>query len=266
MNKNILVFDCERNGVDFNKTNNKIDLKNILKNKVIYNFKDFKLGHDFYISRDHSTTYDLLKKLNKKVALIIFDQHMDLWNYKIIGNKLNKANFLRKCFIEGYLDYVVFVGIRNGEKSIYDGRFLLNKFDRTFTKRLFDEKALNGFEDKIKLINTKNFSRGLLKAYNFLRKKGFNEIGLDIDLDVFNSNIIRGVEYSKENINNINDENLKKYIGHELDRKGISVKIEFNKLKEKNINLVYKHITEFKPELDVDGKTLKLVKEIINGL
>jgi len=260
--KKALIFDCERGSVDFYKEKNKIKLNGIFKDFKILNNSNPISGYKFYISRDHSTSYDLIKKINCKPALIIFDQHMDLWDYGIVGKKLNKANFIRKAFEEELLKFVVFVGVRKNEEAIYKKKLILNKFDRNFIKELRKRNALNGFEDKIKILKTKDFNKGLLKAFKFLKKKGFENICLDIDLDVFDSEIIKGVEYSKLNLKNVFNENIRKFIKHTLDQKGISV--NFKKI-NKEFNFIYRHITEYKTELD-DGRTLRLIKRLLNEI
>lgn len=263
MDKKVLVLDYERESVDFNKIK-EISLKGRFSDYTISKDFKFSLNYDFYISKDHSISYDLLKKVKKKVALIIFDQHMDMWSETIIGNELNKSNFIRKAFDENLIEYVVFVGVRKNELASFKKDLFLDKFDKEFTKNLIVENKFEKYKDKIKIIKTKDFAKGFNKAVKILKNKGFENICLDIDLDVFDSDIIKGVEYTKENLINVIDESTGRYLENTFSQKGISPKIKFNKIK-KDINLVYKHITEYDPKFD-DGKTLNLIKEIINGI
>lgn len=195
--------------------------------------------HDVIISSDHSNSYLLLKKF-KIEGLIVVDQHIDLYDFK----GLNKASVFRRCFEDGLIKFIIFVGVRDSEID-----------ESEFERELY----------YIDIIKTDNFNDGVLKALKMLKKKGFKNIAIDIDLDAFDSDIITGVEYCKENLKNVLDDR-KKFIENELNDIGLKVDVDVDKLKkfamENDLNIVYWHITEFEPKFD-DGRTLELVKKLI---
>ena len=223
-----------------------VDFKrNIEFNEAYFkeNFKfkdiDFMKEHDVVISSDHTNSYLLLKKF-KIEGLIVVDQHIDLYDFK----GLNKASVFRRCFEEGLIKFIIFVGVRESE------------IDETeFERELY----------YIDIIRTNDFNEGVLRALKILKKKGFKNIAVDIDLDAFDSDVIKGVEYCKYNLKNVLDDR-KEFIEKELNENGLKVDVDIKKLKkfaiENDLNIVYWHITEFEPEFD-DGRTLELVKRLI---
>src|SRR3989344_4300162 len=233
----LIISQFKADSIDFRR-NIGFNIDYFKKN---FNFKDLDSvkEKDVIISSDHSNSYLLLKKF-KIDGLIVIDQHIDLYNLE----GLNKASVFRRCFEENLVKFIIFVGVRDKE---------IEEFEL--------EKDLYNIE----IIRTDDFNSGVLNALKILKKKGFKDIAIDIDLDAFDSNFIKGVEYCEENLKNVLNDR-KKFIEDELNDKGLKVDVNINKLRkfaiENDLNIVYRHITEFEPEFD-DGRTLELVKKLI---
>lgn len=229
----LVIKDFKGQTIDFKR---KIAFNRELFDK---NFKDLKCEDNVVLSSDHANSYFLLKEYAVD-GLVVVDQHIDLWDFK----GFNKSNFFRRCFEEKLIKFIVFVGVRESEMEEFK----------------FEKERFN-----VEIVKTDDFNEGVLNAFDILKKKGMKNIAIDIDLDAFDSDIIKGVEYCKENLKNVLDDR-KEYIEKQLNEKGLNIDFDVEKLKnsaiENNLNILYWHITEFEPEFD-DGKTLELIKEII---
>lgn len=219
-----------------------VDFKNEIDfNKDFFkkNFKDVQSRDNVFLSSDHINSYFLLKEY-RIGGLIVVDQHIDLWDLE----GFNKSNVLRRCFEERLINFIVFVGTRRTEREVFE----------------FEKDIHN-----IEIVKSKNFNEGVLEAIDILKEKKIKDIAIDIDLDVFDSNIIKGVEYSRDNLKNALDKR-KEFIKKQLYEDGLDINVDVEKIRryamENHLNIRYLHITEFEPEFD-DGETLNLIKELI---
>lgn len=174
--------------------------------KKIKVFLKDNLSKDILISKDHSITFTALKALGKKIkrpfGLIVFDQHTDIYSYNFNGRSLNKSNVFRHCIYKNLVDHIVFVGIRPSEEALHNvPEVNIPEFDNISAEADRYNGIHAGLDDNISIIPSykiKTFSDGLKKAFLILKDKGIKNIGIDIDLDCFDSDIIKGVDYTKD--------------------------------------------------------------------
>jgi len=161
--------------------------KNLLENVRIYDYGNFSIENvknilknvleknkvPIIFSNSHLTTYYILKYLEKKVSLIIFDAHLDLKNKykdeKIKNDEyLNDSTWLRRAIEENFIKDVFIFGARSCDEDEIE-----------FAKKN-KVKIVNNFNEKIKI-------------------KG--ELYISFDFDVFDSSLINSEYPEPEGIN-----------------------------------------------------------------
>lgn len=252
------------------------------------------------LSTDHSVTYPVIKAIKKRGttidAVIVVDQHKDIYGYKTHGSLLSKANPFRILIDEGLIKGVIFVGSRLREEA-----FLrpfsrgLGFEDRYYALLRYFQKTHSGLRGKVFSIpatETNSLLEGLTRATELAKKMGYGSLGLDIDLDAFDSLAIPGVDYGPNlpvRIRKEFDEKLSRAHGLKrlalLSRWHTEDRIVMNYIKHKiedaglatpsteelasihallaEIKPHYFHLTEFKPEFDENGQSAPLVEALI---
>lgn len=236
-----------------------------------------KFIQDVIISKDHLITFFGLRELSanrSKFGLIVIDQHLDIYSYQTHGSSLNKCNVLRYCFDRGLMRHFCIVGVRPSEEEGFDdfhSRFISNY--RVFT----EGKRYGGMEGYLTIFRTDeiiSFEEGVCKAAEEAMRKGCKFIGIDIDLDGFDSNLIQGVQINDLFIKLVRekiDSTTAEYLHKQLREKGLEIRDIARQIRgvkkflaKWQLSLIYKGITEFKPENDLNNKTKELVKEIVD--
>lgn len=251
------------------------------------------------LSNDHVITYGGLKAWrkiypDKKLGMIVLDWHMDIYSYAFVKEKLSKATLFRNALDEKLVDFIVFVGTRNSEEAIYHPlETKLDDYPEFYTGTLRKLRVFAGLDEKISVIPLRKItglSQVVADAIGILLNHGCEKFGLDIDLDVFDSNQITGVEY-----NRTFPKRLIEFLKHRMSEKEepptlavitdycdylrfMNYQIEEGGLKlsdidkqlenlqldfqRKKIRFDYLGLTEFEPAFD-DGKTTELVKKLL---
>ncbi len=253
------------------------------------------------LSNDHVVTYAGLKALNKslvssKIGLVVLDWHLDIYSHDYVGEYLTKATLFRVALNEGLVSHIVFVGTRPSEESCYrDIDFKIEDFSKKYSQDLRNRNIFAGLENKFSIIpsyQVDSLSKSLRKGIDILIDNGCEYLGVDIDLDVFDSKEILGVEFNKHLVNKIKTYNKSRikeknnlpdksrvseinnyvsFLENSVQEQGLSPDNIYKELSlmyeyaiSKKLEFVYKGITEYEPGND-DGTTLDLIKEIIRS-
>lgn len=264
-----------------------------------HNFGEHPPG-SLFLSTDHAVSEGILHSRPPVDAVIVVDQHKDIYSYKTHGKELNKANVFRRALDNKRTKFVAFVGTRPSEAALskpVPGLAFSSRVAAWFSRR---NKIHGGHEDKIKTIPSAeidSFLEGIRRAAKELQRRGFKRIGLEIDLDAFDSERIKGVDYNSKILDRAVEEQEKKFgrsglksflrktvspsywtsravnsfLRKQLKEPGINVPGEEElvaarkALSDAGLNLDYVHVTEFKPEHDENGETTKLVHSLIRA-
>ena len=256
------------------------------------------------LSTDHSVTYPIVKALRKRGgaldAVIVIDQHKDIYDYKTHGPLLSKANPFRILLDEGLLKVVIFVGSRLREEAfLHPFVHGLNLEDRCYALLRYVQKMHHGLEDtvfSVPVTETRSLAEGVRRAIELVKKLGYRTYGLDIDLDAFDSLAAPGVDYGPNLPDRITatferkraaargiarlpllwrwhsrDRIVRNYIKHKIEDSGLDLPTgqELASIASllKRAAPAYVHVTEFKPEFDTrDGATTRLVTQLFGTL
>jgi len=157
------------------------------------------------VNADHAVSYAGLsawaKRSRARRGLIVVDQHLDAYSLKHTGSRLNKANFLRYALSEGLVEAVACVGARSAEVAMLEGRAdLVPEEHRLYVQREHREGVFGGLAGRATLYPAARFdlASGLSAALEHLSGRGIEELGLDLDLDAFDSQSIVGVDYNPD--------------------------------------------------------------------
>jgi hypothetical protein len=278
-------------------------------------------------STDHAVAYAILKALWRhgwKVDMdIVFDQHMDIYSYQTHGKLLTKANPYRFALNFGLLKFVLFLGIRKLEEAFLEPYILLPEV-LTFKRSPLDllyalYQNHRGQHDGLKnYFNERPVANGLsfaemtkeaLRVFDAYREAGyaqrdgvienlrFDSFAFEIDLDVFDSQKIHGVDYGPKLQRRIMEDMRRRfqerkrknywaalrgfiyeywvasYVKHKIECPGVTPPDENDCrrvaqiLRNNRSFCQFIHITEFKPEFDDPGcKTTALVKNLAIAL
>ena len=152
-----------------------------------------KKNADFVlIGTDHSLsllTFKLVQKFEQdsKTGLFVFDEHVDIYGLEDNKNLVNKANIFGKLLLEGYVDYIVFLGVSDAAKEIIE-----SSVSENFTRKEIFNK-FNAYSDSdLRKVNWKHI---LNKEIRNMKKKGINKVMLSVDVDVLPIKYT-GFEYS----------------------------------------------------------------------
>lgn len=181
-----------------------LNSSNVMKEIERFINNNYQLG-DILISKDHLITYFGIKVIRniikKPLGLIVIDQHSDICSYRTHGKKLNKANIFRISIDKNLIDYIVFLGIRPSEEALHNIPDVdVPEFDRQFSEKYRKKGIHSTLDSKISIIPSYKFKtlrEGIVEALDILKQKGIHHVGLDFDLDAFDSDIIRGVDYTR---------------------------------------------------------------------
>lgn len=151
-----------------------------------------KTNHYLFVGNDHGLSYltfKIAKKLapESKIGLFVFDEHVDIYGLKDKDNVVNKANVFGKLILEGYVDYVVFIGHSEIAKSNYQ-----NSVQENFTRKdLFNKIEVYSDKD----IAGYKWRRLMSRSMSNMKKEGITNIMVSIDIDVLPTEYT-GFEYS----------------------------------------------------------------------
>lgn len=228
---------------------------------------------DRVFSGDHVVTYFPMSTINAnrqkydvdrngKIGLVVFDQHIDAYkSYK----GLNRANVMRRLIEEGKVDHVIIAGVRPSESALYTGNTKgLNIYDKAVSMLYGGE--FSDVKDKITIVpaaGMKSIPDVVEQSVKSFRGKGIENIGIDFDLDVFDSEKIKGVGYS---LNSLGKFPLLEriFIRNQLNQEGYdpqNVRAELSGVNgvlqayKGKINPVYKGVTEIELENEGRGST-----------
>ncbi len=230
------------------------------------------------LTRDHMMTYFGLFSARYDPAgfcLIVLDQHMDIYSYQTHGDRLNKANALRFSHDNGLVKRVYIVGVRDSEEREFDDFHMMFVPDYA---SLFGNRKYAGMEGVVRVVPMRQIEdleetvKGIIDE---IRKDGFKTVGLDIDLDGFDSSLIRGVQFNetfpdmvRESISDFSAD----FISGQLLEKGLPIEsIEeqvfgiCRYIQERGLGLVYRGITEFEPESDSNGLTKETIGKVLRA-
>ena len=235
-----------------------------------------------FIGPDHSFSYltvNLAKKINSKskIGLFVFDEHIDIYGLKDSGNMIGKENVFGKLLLEGYVDYVVFIGTSDIAKS-----YVKRSVNENFTKNeMFDKIAVYSDSD-FKHQNWQSIIKN--EIYN-MKKRGITNVIVSVDVDVLPTQYT-GFEYSilapaigvikhgknhtgltlaeiPEGFSNgLKPEELSKqiiFVKFQALKRGMAFGVE-----NKNIK-IFGDIQELLPNQDIDFETTKAAKEILKA-
>lgn len=144
------------------------------------------------VGTDHALSFLTLKlakrfEPNSKTGLFVFDEHVDIYGLEDDNNLVNKANIFGKLLLEGYADYIVFLGISDAAKEIIE-----SSVGKNFTRKEIFNK-FNTYSDS-DLRNGK-WKSIVNKEIQNMKKKGINKVMLSVDVDVLPTKYT-GFEYS----------------------------------------------------------------------
>jgi hypothetical protein len=251
-------------------------------------FESYRPKGRFFVSNDDAATYCIAAR-RSKLALIVFDAHMDIYGF---GGKLEKAGWLRALDEGGVPEKIVFVGTRASEELIYhEHKRKVRAFNRKFAAGWRANGTFLGIKAKIEIIPADeigSFEEGLRKAVEATGKGRSGPVGINVDVDVFEG--IGGCQYNekfpgkirkfvneregfaRENGMRIDGE-LKKeildyaeFVENELEERGLPPEIN-----EKAVGkilgalggrLAFFHVTEYDDAIDGNGEA----EEICNRL
>jgi arginase family enzyme len=155
------------------------------------------------VNADHVVSYAGLRSWARgstaRRGLIVVDQHLDAYSYEHTRSILNKANFLRRALDEGLVEAIACVGARAAEQALFDGdASLVPEEHSAYVEREHHHGVFAGLKSKIKLYPAPHYSlaQGLGAALRELAGRGLGELGIDLDLDAFDSRTIVGVDYN----------------------------------------------------------------------
>lgn len=168
----------------------------------------------FVISNENSTSYEIcrvLKDLGLALdALIVGDQHWDFYHYHTHGKELSKANCYRMIRDRGLSKFFIFFGARELEEAFLNPWPLLWKALRfnssvsnlsnfLYAWMRYRQGQHAGFEGSYTAIParvTREVPVALPLAKEMLNTiAGASLYGIELDLDMFDSHIIEGVDY-----------------------------------------------------------------------
>jgi len=134
-------------------------------------------------------------------GLIVVDQHLDAYSLEHTQSALNKANFLRAALESGWIEALACVGVRAAEVALFEGRpELVPELHRPYVTREHRAGVFGGLGDRVRLYPAAQYDldAGLGAALGELADRGVEELGLDLDLDAFDSGRIVGVDYNPD--------------------------------------------------------------------
>lgn len=158
------------------------------------------------LTMDHSMTYHFLKATRKqypdaRIGLVVLDQHIDLYSASTHGDALNRANVFRLAFEKRLLDAAVFGGIRSIEyaANLKSPNPILDIFVKKHRQRYHSD--INSIIENVLILTAQEIQRDCRilvdKACFYLKNKNIDVICFSVDLDGFDSDEIRGVEYNR---------------------------------------------------------------------
>lgn len=190
--------------------------------KIKQNTKLFTIGGNHLLS--YFMVRELSLKYNKKLSLIVFDAHHDLWDETPVGEKFTNGTWLRRAIEDGYVDptKTVLLGIR----SVYTKE----------SKNFYMENGVKVFHNTtLQKITIQSLLSQILNTVD----KDF--CYLSFDLDFFDPSVAGAVRFPE--FNGFNHS----YIFDILSNLT-------NKWSMTNINFVGYDFVEYIPELDTKNK------------
>lgn len=283
----------------------------------------FRVAHDkikantLVISTDNAVSYAIFRALSENNrplrTNIILDQHMDIYSYPTHGKSLTKANPYRIALDEKLIQHVIFVGARLLEEAFLNPYILLGSLrhflDLPYAWFRYRQGQHAGLEKKTDILPVslhQNFAKAAAEAIRLVENYHLADLmrgvvssysfGFEIDLDVFDSREIRGVDYGVDLPARISQNTetqfhhssfLKKptafikllydywvasYIKHKIECAGLCVpdqqeiKQVMERIAKAPLVCGILHITELKLEHDdPDKKTATLVKNFVKS-
>ncbi len=230
------------------------------------------------VSRDHMMTYyglQCCRQPGQDVSLIVLDQHLDIYSYATHGADLNKCNALRFCYDAGLFRNIYFVGIRESEQAEFDN------FHRMFIQNYSEftnNKKYAGFEDIVHITTAGqvgDLSVCFQEIIEDIKRSGSRYVGVDIDLDCFDTAVIKGVQFNPQLVAEVRKQigdYSADFIAEQLAEKGLPVSdIEQHVyhlcryIHDAGLQLSYRGITEYEPENDFDNSTADTICRIVGG-
>lgn len=198
-------FDLELNGKAYkcsiNEKYNKISEHKIYEvaeifldniTNCLFSYLTKEKSNFVFVGIDHGLslfTIKSAKKLDKnaKIGLFVFDEHVDIYDLKNKENLINKANVFGKLLLEGYVDYVVFLGTSDTAKQIVH-----ESVDENFTRReIFEKISVYSDTDLIK----NDYKTIINHEIKKMKDIGITNVMVSVDLDVLPPKYT-GFEYS----------------------------------------------------------------------
>ncbi|MBI2660159.1 arginase family protein [Candidatus Woesearchaeota archaeon] len=214
-----------------------------------------------------------------KIGLFVFDEHVDIYGLKDNENIVTKANVFGKLLLEGYVDYVVFIGSSEAAKSIIG-----TSADKNFTRKdIFDKISVYSDAD----LKESNFQHILNKEMNEMKKKGITNVMVSVDTDVLPLQYT-GFEYSilapaigkiRHNGKNRTDLTLAEFQeGFSIGMEPYELKQHIGAIKYSTLSsgmnfgasngsiIILGDIQELLPKQDINFETTKAAMEIVASL
>ncbi|MBI2657832.1 arginase family protein [Candidatus Woesearchaeota archaeon] len=151
-----------------------------------------KYSSYIFIGTDHGLsllTFKAAKEINPnaKIGIIVFDEHVDIYGTRDKENIVGKENIFGKLLIEGYADYIVFLGASEAAKQ-----WAQYSVGQDFTR--YDIFKI------MEIYSDKNLADGkwqpvLSGSIRNMREAGITNIMISVDLDVLPTKYA-GFEYS----------------------------------------------------------------------
>lgn len=190
-----IKFESETCKFELNTTGFQHRIEDILVDPIVnclYNKIQNISGKTILVGPDHAYTEILLKifkrlKPDSKIGVVVFDEHIDVYNTKDTNNILGKENVFGKNLVERNIDKIIFIGV-----SPDHDRNLTGYFAENFTKTDILDKIDFYYDVEYK---NKNFKALLSKSIKKMKEECVSNIIFSIDVDILPEDYT-GFEYS----------------------------------------------------------------------
>lgn len=215
---NVIFYEKEKIIEKFDKS----FIKFQKKQKIEHNTKLFTIGGNHLLS--YLMVRNLSIKHKRKLSLIVFDAHHDLWDETPVGEKFTNGTWLRRAIEDGYVDptKTVLLGIR----SVYTKE----------SKNFYIENGVKVFHS---VTLRKMTMQSLLNQILNIVDKDF--CYLSFDMDFFDPSVVGAVRFPEFNGFDYN------YVFEILSNLT-------NKWSTTNINFIGYDFVEYIPDLDTKNK------------
>ncbi len=93
-----------------------IESLNRIETEIKKGLQKYPKAKIIVLGGEHLVTYPVIKTLDKKITLIVFDAHFDLLD-EFNGSKYNHATYLRRIFEETSCKDIIHIGVRDCDKE-----------------------------------------------------------------------------------------------------------------------------------------------------